>query len=229
MRVEPYAVGSYLHVIKRGARGGNIVRDDSDHWRFLRVLYFMNDVHVDWTWHKVHVGSGIFERPDTWPERKPLVHILCYTLMPNHVHILLQEIRDGGTTLFMKKIGQSMTEHANKKYDEKGSLFQGAFRSKTIDSDQYLQQVAMYIMVKNTLELYPEQGLIGARKDFERAWSWAISYPFSSLGDYINERKSSCILARDFLSSFFGSADQFKSVAQDMLQSGVWLSPSEFE
>lgn len=228
MRVEPFTIGSYLHVLKRGARGVDIVRDESDKWRFLRILFFMNDEHVDFNWAVVTKGVGLFSRPQSWPERKPLVNILCYTLMPNHVHLLLQEIRKGGTSLFMKKIGQSMTEHANLKYKEKGSLFQGAYKSKTITTDEYLRHVAIYIMVKNVFELYPEGGLTGAQENFEDAWRWAITYPFSSFGDYAGVRDNSLIITKGIFEEVFDTSQKFESFSRDVILGGNWAS-TEFE
>ena len=95
MRVEPFGVGSYVHAIKRGARGLPITEDESDQWRFLRLLYYMNDEFFDEHWYNAD-REGRFFRPDRWPDREPLVRILAYTLMPNHFHLLLKEIRDGG-------------------------------------------------------------------------------------------------------------------------------------
>ena len=43
MRKEPYSVGSIVHIVKRGARGLPITRGESDQWRFLMLLYFLND------------------------------------------------------------------------------------------------------------------------------------------------------------------------------------------
>ncbi len=228
MRIEPYTTGSYLHVLKRGARGIDIVHDESDMWRFLRILFFMNDEHVDFNWSVITKGKGLFYRPDNWPKQKPLVNILCYTLMPNHIHLLLKEIRKGGTSLFMKKIGQSMTEHANLKYKEKGSLFQGAYKSKTIKTDEYLCYVAVYIMVKNVFELYPKNGLIGAQKNFEDAWKWANTYSFSSLGDYSGMRNISPVIEKEIFKDFFDTSAKFKSFSRDIILAGKWKQ-AEFE
>lgn len=228
MRVEPFTTGSYVHVLKRGARGLDIVRDESDRWRFLRLLFFMNDEYVDFNWAVVTKGMGLFSRPQGWPERKPLVNILCYTLMPNHIHLLLKEIRKGGTSLFMKKIGQSMTEHANKKYKEKGSLFQGAYKSKTVTTSEYLRHVAVYVMVKNVLELYSKEGLKEAQDDFDDAWSWAVTYPFSSFGDYAGVRDNSPIISKEILGEVFDTSQKFKSFSREVILGGKW-GPIEFE
>lgn len=228
MRVEPFTVGSYVHVLKRGARGINIVHNESDSWRFLRILFLMNDEYIDYNWVVATAGKGLFYRPETWPARKPLIEILCYTLMPNHIHLLLKEIRKGGISLFMKKIGQSMTEHANIKYKEKGSLFQGAYKSKTVTTNEYFQYVAAYIMTKNVFELYPGQGLKGARENFEDAWKWGATYSFSSLGDYAGIRNNSPILTKGLLGEIFDTPQKFKAFSRDVVLGGKWTSV-EFE
>jgi len=188
MRIEPYGVGSVVHVVKRGARGMEIVRDDADRWRFTRLLYVLNDTYQTTCRHEHHPqlhksdlcnDVHLFKRPNHWPDREPLVSILGWTLMPNHLHLLLREIREGGISKFMQRLCGSMSTTFNQKYEEKGSIFQGAFRGKTVDTDEYLRYVLAYIVVKNVFELYPD-GLASAVNDFEKAWKWAGTYPFSS-------------------------------------------------
>lgn len=220
MRVEPYTVGSYLHVLKRGARGVDIVRDEGDCWRFLRMLFLLNDEHFDRYWREVHL-EGIFSRPPNWPQRKRIVDILAYTLMPNHFHLILREIRSGGVTLFMKRLGQSLTNHANEKYGEKGSLFQGSYRSKTIDTDDYLRYAASYVMVKNSFELYPSGGLSAGQHHFDQVWQWAERYNFCSLGDYSGIRAGSPILEKGLLGEVF-TPDTFKEYSRDVILGGKW-------
>lgn len=221
MRVEPYSVGSHLHVIKRGARGLEIVRDDSDHWRFIRMLHLLNDEHFDKDWYFSAKDKPIFYRPESWAKREPIVDILAYTLMPNHFHLILFEIKEGGASKFMKRLGQSMTNYTNEKYQEHGSIFQGSYRSRTIGTDEYLRYVAAYVMVKNTFELYPHNGLEGAQKDFDAAWEWAIAYRFSSIGDYAGVREESPILAKGLLGELF-TPRTFRSFARDHILGGKW-------
>ena len=104
----------------------------------------------------------------------------------------------------------------NAKYKESGNLFQGKFQSRTIETDEYLRRVSVYVMVKNTFELYPKGGLKGAIKDFEDAWKWAIQYPFSSLGDYAGVRNSP-ILDKDLLGEIFDSPEDFKEFSKDYI------------
>jgi len=220
MRVEPYTVGSYLHVIKRGARGMNIVREESDKWRFLKSLYLLNDNFLDHNWMISTKDEDMFYRPEEWPERKPIVEVVAYTLLPNHFHLLLKETNEGGVSQFMKKIGQSMTNHANIKYEETGSLFQGAFKSKTCTEDTYLRYLFAYVMVKNTFEMYPEGGLVGAQNNFEDAWQWGSKYPFSSLSEYTNTRITPILTKQTFNETFPNNS--FTSFAKDVILSGKW-------
>jgi hypothetical protein len=179
MRVEPHGVGSVLHIIQRGARGMAIVRDQSDRQGFVRSLFLLNDLHQDENWRKSTKNTTLFYRPEAWPEREELVSILAWTLLDNHFHLLVREEREGGTAKFMQRLCGSMSTHFNKKYSERGSLFQGGYRGRTIDTDEYLQYVHAYIAVKNTFEMLPG-GLRSALKDFDSAWERAASYLFSS-------------------------------------------------
>src|SRR6185437_6505563 len=188
MRVDPHTVDSYMHALKRGSRGMPITKDDKDKWRFLRLLCHMNDEFKDEYWEKNTVGLKLYERPESWPEKKPLVKILAWTLMPNHFHLLLKENVKGGIATFMQKLGNSMTTHYNFKYKEKGSIFQGSYKGKVVNEDRYLRWLASYIMVKNVFELYPG-GLTAAAENFEDAWRWGTNYPFSSFENYATKSK----------------------------------------
>lgn len=226
MRVEPHMVGSYVHVVKRGARGLPITGDLPDKRRFLRLLFYMNDRFLDDNWNRVP-GQDKFSRSAEWPEREPLVAVLAHTLMPNHMHLILRETQESGIAAFMQKIGQSMTNHYNEKYHETGSIFQGSYRGRTIADDTYLRYVSAYVMVKNVFELYPKGGLRGGTEHFDDAWQWAITYPFSSLGDFVGKRLSP-ILDNDILGEIFPTNREFKDFARDVILGGKWLQ-TDFE
>lgn len=217
MRKEPYTVGSYVHVIKRGARGTPMVRNDSDRWRFLLMLRHLNDDRRAENWFRDLMDEKIADtlnRPKVWPPEKKKVRILCFCLLDNHFHLLLKEIKEGGVSTFMQKLGTSMANHFNEKYKEKGSLFQGAYRLRTIKSDTYLRAVSAYIQVKNSFELYPG-GIAVALKNFNTAYAWASKYPYCSLGSYAGTLNSP-IIEKDILGEIFSPAE-YKSFAKDFI------------
>src|SRR3989344_4510436 len=82
MRKEPYGVGSFVHVIKRGTRGASIVRDNADKNRFLLMLAHFNDEYQPANWFRDidDPNLSLFERPSQWPKQKKLVHIITFCL-----------------------------------------------------------------------------------------------------------------------------------------------------
>lgn len=202
--------------MKRGARGLPITRDIVDQNRFVRLLYFANEDTRDEYWERSTKGLPLFERPSEWPERQTLVRILAWVLMPNHFHVLLEEIRDGGMAKFMQQLCGSMSAHFNAKYEEKGSLFQGAYKGLVVDADAYLQQLIPYIMVKNVFELYPG-GYEKALREFDKAWQWSVeTYPFSSLPEYAGHRDWP-IIGEGVIEELFSSTEEFKSHAREVI------------
>lgn len=210
-----------------------IVRDEADRWRFVRLLYMLNDTYQSSNTAKLHKHSlkygsqtsvlerkgagvsGFLKRPDGWPEREPLVAILAWTLMPNHFHLLLRETREGGISKFMQRLCGSMSAAFNQKYSEKGSIFQGAFRGRTVDTDEYLRYVLPYIAVKNVLELH-QDGLVSVLSDFDSAWEWVSSYPFTSFRTLATGDRSPLISHADLVDLGIPS-NNFKQDAHDML------------
>lgn len=238
MRVEPFLVGDYAHVYNRGNRKQNIFIDEKDMWRFLQGLRFFNDSHSSANILRqitskkatkvVEVGLQQFQQqpesvfrtgwPKDWPERNPLVKILCYCLMPNHFHLLLQEIREGGISKFMQKLGGGYTKYSNLKHKEVGRVFQGGYKCRTVKENQfYLEYLSVYIQVKNVLELFPG-GIEGALKDIDKAFEFAEVYKFSSFPDFIGKRKS-LIIDKDIFEDIFSTLEDYKKFAKEIIES----------
>jgi len=223
MRKEPFTVGDYIHVYNRGSRKQPIVCDAADRWRFLQMLYyFNNEVAAINPFKDLRKRLGIrFSNqliwPKQWPRRKPLVKIIAFTLMRNHFHFLFKEIKDGGITSFMRKLGTGMTSYFNLKYQQTGRLFQSSYKAKVIRDGSYLVYLSVYIQVKNSFELYPE-GFKKALQNFDKAFDWVIKYPYCSLGDYAGKRNSP-IIDKDILGEMFQSSEEYKSFAKDCILS----------
>ncbi|MEK7175209.1 MAG: transposase [Patescibacteria group bacterium] len=216
MRVEPHAINSIVHVINRGTRGLNIVKNEKDKDRFLRSIFLLNDEYDGRNWSEL-VSTSLYERPKDWPEQKPLVHVLAFTLLPNHFHILLQEIKKGGISKFMQRLCGSMSTAYNYKYKEKGSLFQGSYKGKTIVSESHLLYLPFYILVKNTLECFPG-GLCKALANFDEAWKWAKNYEFSSFG--LSIKNINCPILNDpegIILNALKNEKYFKKEAKELL------------
>jgi len=221
MRKDPFTIGDYLHVYNRGNRKMPIVYDENDKWRFLKNLRYFNDGYTP-----EHIFRGLsllrksnftkpFEWPKDWPVHNPLVKILAFCLMPNHFHLLLKEIKKGGVTKFMKKLGDGFTNYTNLKYEETGRLFQGSYKSRTVQEVKYIQYLDVYIQVLNPFEIYPG-GIEKALKEFDKAFDFAMGYPFSSLGESFKARNLE-IVDRDILKEMFSDLKTYKKFTYDAL------------
>lgn len=228
MRKEIFGTDVIAHIVQRGARRSSIVRDEADRWRFLRLLKYLNDESVPRNWEREispdHVRAG-FKRPDSWDEPKPYVSILAYCLMDNHFHILMQEKEKDGIAKFMQRLCTSMAAHFNTKYQETGSLFQGPYKARVVTDDVHLQYLAAYIQIKNPFERYP-RGLREAVRNFEEAFSWTKSDPFSSLADYTGARHSS-LIDSEAIQEVFETLN-IESFARDVVE-GKYLHSDEFK
>lgn len=222
-RVEPHGIGSIVHVIKRGTRGMEIVRDADDKRQFARSLFYLNDTHFHENWKRDTAALGMFECPVSWPEREPLVVILAWTLLPNHFHLVLQECSEGGIAKFMQRLCGSMTKSFNKKYREKGSLFQSAYKGKTVSTDVYLRQLIWYVLVKNSIELYPG-GISNAVKNFNKAWDWGLKYPSSSFGVSVRCESSPILSDPEGLTKNICQSPAFKKDSEEFLKTRAFRS-----
>lgn len=222
MRKEQFSVGSFVHVYNRGNRKLPIVRDTKDRWRFLQMLFYFNNRFSPpnifrelQRLFRSDLNKRPFVWPKSWPNRKPIVKIINFSLLENHFHLLLKETQAGGITMFMRKLGDGMTCYSNKKYQETGRLFQGAYKARLVDNDVYLKYLSVYIQVKNIFELYPG-GFKKAIKEFDKAFDFTINYPYCSLADYAGDRESP-IIDKDLLGELFLNQKNYKKFARECI------------
>jgi REP element-mobilizing transposase RayT len=158
----------YYHIYNRGVDKRNIFLDNNDYLRFLISLREFNNINP--------TGGLINYQPlrgHDLLEVKPLITLICYALLPNHYHVLIEQKIDNGISLFMGKLGNSYTQYFNNRYNRSGSLFQGTFKATEIKSDGQLQRTSCYI--NGNAEIH----------DITKAKNW----PWSSYLDYLNLRK----------------------------------------
>lgn len=230
MRKEPFFVGDNVHVFNRGNRKQEIVRDDNDKQNFLLGLYYLNNKNSppqpiakakEFLLSKAQSRFNLdFEWPGDWGPRDALVDIIAFTLMNNHFHLVLREIREGGIAEFMRKISNSMTGYFNEKYQENGRLFQGSYKARRIDNDNYLQYMMVYMHIKNVFELYPG-GIKNALHNFDDAFEFALKYPYSSLGGHFSDThlSSTIVSVGDaMVAQTLGNKEGFKEFARNCIE-----------
>jgi len=75
----------------------------------------------------------------------PQVEIYAFCLMPNHYHLLLKQLQDGGISTFISNFQNGFAKYFNKKYDRLGGLFIRPFKSKRVTSDEIFLHISRYI------------------------------------------------------------------------------------
>lgn len=180
------------HIFNRGADKRNVFLDVVDFIRFTNGLYEFNDAEPSRDSRDVKV----------FVPRTKLVDILCYCLMPNHFHLMLRQIQDGGITRYMRKLGTGYSMYFNKKYKRSGVLFQGKFKSVSVATDAYMRYLPHYIHL-NPLELevagWKDRGLGGLAREHLRSYRWS-SYP-----EYIGA-SSARLTDTEFLNELYAPA-----------------------
>ena len=74
------------------------------------------------------------------------VFIESRAMMKNHFHfILVQEQDNRGIQQTLYHLQMAFAKYFNKKYKRRGQVFEGRFKAKLIDSDQYYWNVTNYV------------------------------------------------------------------------------------
>lgn len=214
MRKLTFVTNHFYHVYNRGVEKRDIFLDDKDYFRFIHDLYEFNDkdpvLNLNFRF-KSNYGapSSIVKK------RKKLVEILCFCLMPNHFHLILKQLIDGGVSLFMQKLA-GYAYYFNLKYKRVGSLFQGKFKAIEIDSENYLLHLSRYQHL-NPVELiepdWKEKGI----KNPKKVKKFLESYRWSSYLDYIGIKNFPSVINSYLIDSCFKKPKGYENFIIDFL------------
>ena len=133
------------HVYNRGVEKRIIFLDHRDYERFLdTITYYLYSPTISYS-HFLSLGSETKKRYLDSIRKKKRVQILCYTLMPNHFHLLLKQEVEQGISQFIADISNSYTKYFNLKRSRVGNLLQGTFKATIIENGESFLQVSRYI------------------------------------------------------------------------------------
>lgn len=185
MRRIVFVTDRYYHIYNRGVEKRTIFQEYSDYQRMLIILDEFNSPDP------IHIAA--MPSNEAKP-RKKIVEIICFCLMPNHYHLVLKQIANNGISQFMHKLGTGYTMFFNKKWERSGALFEGPFKAKHIENNEYLLHLSRYIHLNplNIIEpRWKEEGI----KDVTRAKSFLREYAWSSYPVYLKRSANSKIIS----------------------------------
>lgn len=167
------SIGNYFHVYNRGVNRNAIFIEERNYDYFLqRVLKYKNDNEVQ---------------------------IIAYCLMPNHFHFILYQVAENGISHFIKSVCDGYAKAINKMYEKSGHLFEGKYKLKHIDDEQYLLHLSRYI------HLNPVEANLATKPE---------DWKFSSYGEYIG-RTHSNIVTPSIVLNHFKNVNDYENFVQE--------------
>ena len=193
-----FAPSEYYHVYNRGNSKQKIFIDAADYQRFQDLLFLSNDTNPVSLRDARRTARGVYGI-----ERKEhLVAIGAYSLMPNHFHILLTTTVENGVSDFVQKVSTGYAMYFNKRHHRTGSLFEGKFKARHVDTDEYLKYLFSYIHLNPLKIRYPEWKE-HVHSSIELL-NEAKVFPFSSYQDYVHDmRNEAMILHKERFPDYF--------------------------
>lgn len=152
------------HIVLRGVNKQTVFYDDEDKEVFLNRL-------------KIVKNNMPYQ-------------IYAFCLMSNHVHLLIREIDESISKIFLKVLS-SYVYWYNRKYERIGNLFQDRFKSEIIENDNYLLCATRYI----------HQNPLKAGIESMNEYKW------SSYNAYINDKESFVDIR--FVSSMLNGKEEY--------------------
>lgn len=212
-RKEQFANREIYHIVLRGIDDNLIFKDINDYYRGIFSIYELNNTKSITIKDrrkiraiikkKLSRGPSSGQSPSERDERDKLVEVFSFTFMPNHLHLLLRQIKDDGITKFMSKVGTGYGGYFNRKYGRKGYVFQNRFSAVHMETEEQLKNVFVYIHTNSISLIEPnwkEKGI----KNPEEVIKFLENYKWSSYQDYIGKKNFPSVTDRDFILKIMG-------------------------
>lgn len=205
------------HIVLRAVGDSVVFKDENDYYRGIFSIYEFNNFNSvsirDRRERRKKEKLELLKVPRSptsgnlnglvdVDKRKKMVEILAFSFMPNHIHLLVRQLKDNGISQFMKKVGGGYANYFNKKYNRKGHLF-SQFRAIHIETDEQLKNVFVYIHA-NCISLiepgWKENGIVNP----DEVIKFLEDFKWSSYQDYIGKKNFSSVTEREFILKVMG-------------------------
>jgi len=175
--------GEYFHIFNRGINSENIFRSERNYYFFLRKI------------REILITQA--------------AEIITYVLMPTHYHLLVQ-ITSENFPSSLGRLINSYTKACNQDWGRTGPLFEGRFKAKHVDNDNYLLELSRYI------HLNPVSAQL-----VERPEEW----PYSSYS-FVIGNKGEFPLLTDILFGYFDNVDP-RIEYQNFVEAGISIQTKD--
>lgn len=170
--------GHYYHIYNRGARRKSIFYEEENYLMVIRNF-------------KKYC-------------RQFNLTLIAYCLMPNHYHLLVRQNGSDRAGLLPQRSFLSYTHAFNRRYNESGTLFEGRFKTKHVNTEPYLCYLCKYIHFNPV-----KDGIV----------STPDSWLYSNYLDWIGEREGT-LLDKEFIKDHFQSGESYRREMHGFLVDG---------
>jgi len=212
------------HIVLRAVGDSVVFKDENDYYRGIFSIYEFNNCKPVSIWLRriQRQKEKLLRSPtsqysqDGVPDRDLFVEILAFCFMPNHIHLLVRQLKDNSISQFMQKVGGGYANYFNKKYNRKGHLF-NQFRAIHIETDEQLRNVFVYIHA-NPISLIEPGWKENGIKDPKKVADFLENYKWSSYQDYIGKKNFESVTQRDFLLELMGQEKGCREAIEDWIK-----------
>lgn len=202
-RIIPLINNQFYHVLNRGIASQPVFLGKRNYERVMEAIFYYQNKNTPLSFSTFLKLSN--ERRKELIEKLRskkdfLIEIVCFCLMPNHLHLLLKQLQENGISIFMSNLTNSYTRYFNKVQKRIGPLFQGKFKAIRVESNEQLLHLSRYIHL-NPFSDFVLKNL----KELD-------SYPYSSFLDYLGKKKDGYCLKEIILANFKDKDDYKKFI-----------------
>lgn len=192
MRKEKFIPNEYYHIYNRTIMSVPVFKNDQNAKRLKQSLLFANSTISSKIFQFLRdsekpLETKLIEALKMLEKGEKIVDILCYAIMPDHYHMLIKEKKDGGIINFVRKCDISITKYINTKDKRRGPIFESLFKSKHVDSNEYLTHLSTYIHL-NPLDIISGKEWRNHKlKNWSKIRKKIIDYTWSSLKFFLGD------------------------------------------
>lgn len=201
-----FANEQVYHILNRGVAQTPIFLKTREYQRFLDLLDFYRYERPPLSFS--HYSRLSSEEKNKFikalREKEKLVEIFAYCLMPNHFHLLLQQLQNDGILKVLSNLQDSYVRFFNLRNERKGPLFESVFKAIGIETDEQLLHVSRYI------HLNPSTSYLTTIQNLS-------VYPWSSFPEYL-EKRLPIITSAEIIITLAGGKKQYEKFVFDQAE-----------
>jgi len=213
MRKIKFTNGEFYHIYNRGVEKRKIFIENYDSNRFIESMVLFNSILPI---QSIYVQS--FLDVDRKKRSDPLINLICYCLNPNHYHLLIEQLVDGGISEFIKRLGGGYTNFFNSKYHRSGVLFQGKFKATHVDSNEYFLRLSAYVNLNYKVHKLSDAVSKSSWKEYVDSSKTQSICKKNIILSQFNDRKEYDIFAREALDDILVNKQKRKEIEQILFE-----------